>query len=113
MTEAARTGDGEIRVGRGPVSVAVPTDTPPAALQEIERLLALIDRLADRTAQLHVALDSRIAIEQAKGILAERMSISPEEAFEILRRTARSRRVPLQRLATAVVRGADVTAAQD
>jgi AmiR/NasT family two-component response regulator len=92
--------------------VLVPPETPPAAVEEIERLLGLIDRLADRTAQLHVALDSRVAIEQAKGVLAERLGVSPEEAFEVLRRAARSKRVPLQRLASAVVRGGELSSAE-
>jgi ANTAR domain len=48
--------------------------------------------LLERTIQLHRALDLRIVIEQANGILAERNSISPEEAFEGMRREARNRR---------------------
>lgn len=94
-----------IQLGRGALRASVPAETPPEALAEIERLLDLLDGLADRTAQLHVALDSRIAIEQAKGVLAERLHISPQEAFELLRRTARSRREPLHALAEAIVRG--------
>jgi AmiR/NasT family two-component response regulator len=87
------------------VRVAIPPATPPEAVETIERLLALIDKLADRTAQLHIALDSRVAIEQAKGILAERNGITTEEAFELLRRSARSRRLQLHALAEAVVSG--------
>jgi len=94
-----------IRLGIGELSVAVPPGTPPEAIAAIERLLAAIDQLADRMAQLHVALDSRIVIEQAKGVLAERMRITPEEAFELLRGTARRRRLSLHRLASAIVDG--------
>lgn len=58
----------------------------------------------DRTVrQLQHALDSRVAIEQAKGVLAARMGITPEEAFEVLRRHARSNRVKLQEVASGVV----------
>lgn len=59
--------------------------------------------LLERTIQLQTALDSRIVIEQAKGILAERESISPSEAFDKMRREARSKRIKLHDLATAVV----------
>jgi hypothetical protein len=94
-----------IRVELGEISVALPATTPPEAVETIEQLLGVIDGFADRTAQLHVALDSRVAIEQAKGILAERLGTSPAEAFEVLRATARRRRVPLHALAEAVVAG--------
>jgi AmiR/NasT family two-component response regulator len=59
--------------------------------------------LLERTIQLQTALDSRIVIEQAKGILAERVSISPDEAFEKMRRQARSRRMKLHHLAAGIV----------
>ena len=105
---SVRRDDGEeIRLALGEISVAVPPETPREALETIEQLLALIDRLADRTAQLHVALDSRIAIEQAKGIIAERLGIVTQEAFEVLRATARRRRLSLHALAEAVVGGRD------
>jgi ANTAR domain-containing protein len=99
--------NGSIRLGLGDLAVVLPPETPPEAVAAIEKLLAVIDRLAERTAQLHVALDSRIAIEQAKGILAERMETTPEEAFHLLRSTARRRRLSLHRLAEAIVSGRD------
>lgn len=43
------------------------------------------------TEQLQTALDTRVVIEQAKGVLAERLGITPEEAFQRMRATARSR----------------------
>jgi hypothetical protein len=59
--------------------------------------------LLERTIQLQTALDSRIVIEQAKGVLAARDSISPDEAFKRMRREARNRRMKLHKLATGIV----------
>jgi ANTAR domain len=59
--------------------------------------------LLERTIQLQTALDSRIVIEQAKGILAERESITPTEAFTKIRRQARSERRKLHDLAAEIV----------
>ncbi len=53
--------------------------------------------------QLQVALNSRVMIEQAKGILAERLRITPDEAFIVLRRHARNHNRPLTQLASDVV----------
>ena len=44
-------------------------------------------------------------IEQAKGILAERLGVTPDEAFVLLRRYARERNYPLTELAGDVIRG--------
>ena len=54
--------------------------------------------------QLQAALNSRIVIEQAKGAVAQTFGISVEEAFELLRSMARSRRVLLTELAQSVLR---------
>jgi GAF domain-containing protein len=55
--------------------------------------------------QLQVALNSRVVIEQAKGILAERLQTSPDEAFLLLRRYARNHNHALTELAGDVIRG--------
>jgi hypothetical protein len=68
--------------------------------------------LLERTIQLQTALDSRIVIEQAKGILAERESITPTEAFNKMRREARSKRMKLHDLAAAIVETVDKPAGQ-
>ncbi len=59
--------------------------------------------LRERTAQLQVALESRIVIEQAKGILAERYRLAVDVAFELLRLSARSSRVRIHELAQRIV----------
>jgi GAF domain-containing protein len=56
-------------------------------------------------AQLQHALHSRIAIEQAKGIIFERQSLSMDAAFELLRSYARRRNVKLSAAAAGVVSG--------
>ncbi|WP_369216414.1 ANTAR domain-containing protein [Streptomyces flavofungini] len=55
--------------------------------------------------QLQRALNSRIVIEQAKGVLSERLSISMDQAFARLRGHARSRGQKLSELATQVATG--------
>ena len=55
--------------------------------------------------QLQRALNSRVIIEQAKGVLAERLRVTPDEAFVKLRRYARDHHHPLTELAGDVIRG--------
>ena len=109
--DASRT-DGDGRAVRGPrfsspaesmLRISVPPGTPPEAEQAIVRLLELTGILARRAAQLQEALDSRIVIEQAKGILAERYGTDVDAAFRLLRRGARSNRMKLRDLAAGVV----------
>ncbi|MFL5953287.1 MAG: ANTAR domain-containing protein [Gaiellaceae bacterium] len=57
----------------------------------------------ERAEQLQHALTSRIAIEQAKGILGERLGLEMDAAFALLRYAARGARMKLQDLAVAVV----------
>jgi ANTAR domain/GAF domain len=57
------------------------------------------------TGQLQAALTSRIAIEQAKGVLAERLQIGTDDAFGVLRAAARSRNRLLSDLARDVADG--------
>jgi hypothetical protein len=57
----------------------------------------------ERAEQLQHALSSRISVEQAKGILGERLGLNMEGAFALLRYAARGERMKLQDLAQAVV----------
>jgi hypothetical protein len=70
-------------------------------------LVALVDLLRERNLQLERALESRIVIEQAKGVLIERLALAPDLAFEILRRAARSQRRRIHVLAAEVVASRD------
>jgi GAF domain-containing protein len=58
--------------------------------------------------QLQHALHSRITIEQAKGVLAERRDIEVGEAFELLRSHARSTNTRITDLAGTVIAGRDL-----
>jgi GAF domain-containing protein len=91
-------------------------DPPPEADQRLAQALAdvatigiLQQRSAHRSAmlaeQLQLALNSRVVIEQAKGILAERNGVDMNAAFDALRRHARQRNLKLTELARAIVRG--------
>lgn len=53
--------------------------------------------------QLQEALESRIVIEQAKGMLARDHDISVDQAFDMLRKLSRDRNSPLRTIADAVV----------
>lgn len=85
------------------LDISLPRGTPLEAEVAIRRLIELTNALARRAAQLQEALDSRIVIEQAKGVLAERYAISADEAFVLLRSAARFNRVKLHTLAAEVV----------
>jgi AmiR/NasT family two-component response regulator len=69
----------------------------------VARLLTVTRASYERRSQLEHALESRIVIEQAKGVLAERLQIPIETAFEVLRRASRDRRVKLHEIARDVV----------
>ncbi len=56
-------------------------------------------------AQMHAALTSRIVIEQAKGILAERWNTGVDEAFDALRRYARSQQLGLSQVCRLLIEG--------
>jgi AmiR/NasT family two-component response regulator len=76
---------------------------PEEAVVVVRRLAEDVVALRTRTQQLEQALHSRIVIEQAKGVLSERLSISVDDAFEVLRRSARSAQVRIHDLADEVV----------
>ena len=102
----------------GGVTPADPTDSLRAFLNELgrrhgdpdpgpeavtERVFALLSGLIRQNGQLEYALQSRIELEQAKGILAERFGLDVGTAFTVLRHAARSHRIDIHELARGVV----------
>jgi hypothetical protein len=66
---------------------------------EIERLVVYADAQERKVSQLQTALDSRVVIERAIGILAERFQLPFPDAFELLRTAARSSRREVRAIA--------------
>jgi hypothetical protein len=62
-----------------------------------------VTELHERVEQLQTALETRIVVEQAKGILAERFHLTVDDAFLLLRYAARSSRTNLHELAGEIV----------
>jgi transcriptional regulator with GAF, ATPase, and Fis domain len=58
--------------------------------------------------QLQTALNSRIIIEQAKGVIAERRQLDMDQSFTLLRSVARTSNRRLSDLARAVVDGSEI-----
>ncbi|MFJ4715533.1 GAF domain-containing protein [Streptomyces sp. NPDC088785] len=64
-----------------------------------------IDAVETERDQLQHALHSRIAVEQAKGVLAERWNTTPDAAFHSLRAHARAHQLTLTALALGITDG--------
>jgi hypothetical protein len=77
---------------------ATPADDPDTDPRDEE-----IAALRRTVGQLEHALAARVSIERAMGVLAERHGTTPREAFEELRRRARSQGRPAHELATEVL----------
>jgi GAF domain-containing protein len=79
------------------------------ALADVATIGILQQRSTHRSSQvaeqLQHALNSRVVIEQAKGVLAERDQVDMDTAFAVLRRHARTHNLKLTEVARAVVRG--------
>ena len=63
--------------------------------------------------QLQNALQSRVLIEQAKGVLAERLQIDISQAFEVLRRYSRNHNQHLSAVADGLIAGTIDVAAEE
>ncbi len=82
-----------------------------ATIAILQRRAALESKVLNE--QLNFALNSRIAIEQAKGVLAERRSLDMEQAFTLLRDYARRHNLRLVDVASRVINRTLDTAALD
>jgi AmiR/NasT family two-component response regulator len=81
----------------------VETRAVPAQIAaEMERLVVYADAQERKVSELQAALDSRVIIEQAIGILAERFDLPLADAFEVLRSAARNSRREVRAVAEEV-----------
>ena len=101
------------------LGVLVIVTNPPPAGEELVRIgqtladaaatVVMIRREADRNRatvnQLQTALTSRIGIEQAKGVVAGKLDVGVDDAFQLLRDYARSTNRRLAEVAAEVVSG--------
>lgn len=87
------------------------------ALADVATIAILANRAAREsqvvTEQLTNALDSRVLIEQAKGMVAERLKLGMDDAFNTLRSHARNHNLKLSALAKDVIEGAVPPSALD
>jgi GAF domain-containing protein len=94
-----------------PTALSAEDERLSQALADVATIAILQQRSAHRTArlaeQLQHALNSRVVIEQAKGVLAERRGVTMDAAFDELRRNARNTNSKLADYAKVVVRGQD------
>ena len=95
MTEPVRLSAGDIRLAQALADVA-----SIAIVQDAANRLA-----TTRELQLQHALDSRVIIEQAKGMIAEHESVNMNAAFSLIRTFARSNNLPLTETAGNLVAG--------
>ena len=79
------------------------------ALADVATISLLHERSMQRsdilTEQLQTALNSRVMIEQAKGILAERLGLGMSHAFSLMREFARNRNLRLADVAQSIIDG--------
>ena len=77
----------------------VPGPRPPRPADGLDE----VTRLRASVRQLEHALASRVIVEQAIGVLAERWAVAPRDAFEQLRRVTRSHGLRIHDLAKQVI----------
>jgi hypothetical protein len=93
----------DLTTGMALADLLTPELIPPARPPRPSETLDEAGQLRVQVAQLQHALAARVVVEQAIGVLAERLSISPRDAFERLRKLSRSRGQKVHDLARMVV----------
>jgi len=87
------------------------------ALADVATIALLSNRAAQEfqvvNEQLTQALNSRILIEQAKGMVAERMGLDMENAFKVVRNHARNHNLKLLDVAQSIIDGSLASGALD
>lgn len=113
--EQAATDRPDAGDGRGPQAPdpRLPAERPnvsstaaPPSVRNAENEADEAARLAVTVTQLEHALTSRVMVEQAIGVLAERHRLRPRESFDLLRKAARSRGRRVTEIAQDVVASA-------
>ncbi len=109
-----------LRLRAAPIGALNLFSTSPGGMSESNRRIAramgdvaaiaiiqneLVRESEVRAGQLQHALDSRVAIEQAKGMVAERLGSDMDRAFAAIRSYARSHRRHLTEVAAEIVAG--------
>jgi AmiR/NasT family two-component response regulator len=74
------------------------------ASEELAELRVRVTELEKQNEHLRVGLASRIVIEQAKGVLIERLDLPPDEIFELLRAAARRSQTNIHTIAAEVLK---------
>ena len=101
---------GGLNLFRGDVPALTAADRQIAqALADVATIGVLQQRSMHRSSllaeQLQYALDSRVVIEQAKGVLAEHGQVPMDVAYDVLRSYARNNNLKLSSVAEDIVRG--------
>ena len=96
-TETGELGDDTVRLAQAFADIATIGLLQARTIRHREALVE----------QLQTALNTRILIEQAKGVLAERRHLGMDDAFTMLRAAARNQNRRLSDLALAIVDGSE------
>jgi PAS domain-containing protein len=101
-TTVSRAEKSARRAEKHTLAAAGPPDEPTAP-EPTEALAALVSKLRTELTGVRTAMRNRAVIEQAKGVLVERLGISPDEGFDHLVRLSQRANVKLIEVAAAIV----------